>query len=52
MAATAPMIAAIVYGGLPIEAAIADGMVTVTGDRRLVERFVTLFPLPPKAGSA
>lgn len=51
-AATAPMIAAIVYGGMPIDAAIAEGMVTMTGDRSLAERFVTLFPLPPKVGTA
>ncbi len=51
-AATAPMIAAIVYGGVPTDAALAQDMVTMTGDRGVAERFVTLFPLPPKVGSA
>ena len=27
----------------------AEGALTVEGDRALAERFVTLFPLPPKA---
>jgi DNA-binding HxlR family transcriptional regulator len=46
---TTPMgMAAIVYGGLPIAAAEANGMLALKGDRRLAERFVTLFPLPPK----
>lgn len=51
-AATAPMIAAIVYGGVPIDVAVAQGIVTMAGDRQLAERFITLFPLPPKVGSA
>ncbi|UIJ44637.1 winged helix-turn-helix transcriptional regulator [Sphingomonas cannabina] len=46
---TTPMgMAAIVYGGLPIAAAEANDMLTLEGDRALAERFVTLFPLPPK----
>lgn len=35
---------AVVYGGAPI------GSITVEGDLDLAKRFVTLFPLPPKAG--
>jgi DNA-binding HxlR family transcriptional regulator len=43
------MVAAAVYGGVPLAALEAEGALTVTGDRALAERFVTLFPLPPKA---
>ncbi|WP_336967926.1 winged helix-turn-helix transcriptional regulator [Sphingobium aromaticiconvertens] len=43
-------LAGIVYGGQPFEA-VASAM-TVTGDRALAERFVRLFPLPPKAPPA
>lgn len=46
---TPPAVAAAVYGGVPIKALEADGTLAVTGDRALAERFVTLFPLPPKA---
>ncbi|HEX9931443.1 MAG TPA: winged helix-turn-helix transcriptional regulator [Allosphingosinicella sp.] len=46
-----PSIAAAVYGGVPIEALEADGALTVEGDCALAERFVTLFPLPPKVGA-
>lgn len=38
-------LAAIVYGGQPLD------LVRVSGDRSLAQRFVTLFPLPPKVGS-
>ena len=41
-------IAAAVYGGVPLAALEAGRVITVTGDRALAERFVTLFPLPPK----
>jgi DNA-binding HxlR family transcriptional regulator len=44
---TAPAIAAAVYGGRPLEALIAGGALSLEGDRRAAERFVTLFPLPP-----
>lgn len=37
-------LAAVVYGGAPLT------MITVEGDLALARRFVTLFPLPPKAG--
>ncbi|MER2263921.1 winged helix-turn-helix transcriptional regulator [Methylobacterium oxalidis] len=43
----APVIAAAVYGGQPF-AALA-GALGVEGDAALARRFVTLFPLPPKA---
>ncbi|CAN5274161.1 winged helix-turn-helix transcriptional regulator [soil metagenome] len=46
--ATPPAIAAVVYGGLPLADAEAAGMLRLSGDRALVERFITLFPLPPK----
>lgn len=44
-------VAAAVYGGVPLAALEADGALTIEGDRKLAERFVALFPLPPKAGS-
>lgn len=44
--------ASIVYGGRPIEDAESAGMLALKGDRALATRFVTLFPLPPKIGSA
>jgi DNA-binding HxlR family transcriptional regulator len=36
------LLAAVVYGGQPLD------LVRVEGDRAVAERFVTLFPLPPK----
>lgn len=48
-AGTASMIAAIVYGGVPIAAMIDAGTLAVDGDRALAERFTGLFPLPEKA---
>ena len=45
----APVIAGAVYGGVPIEALESEGALKVDGDRALAARFVTLFPLPPKA---
>jgi DNA-binding HxlR family transcriptional regulator len=42
-------VAAAVYGGVPLAALEADGALRVEGDRALAERFVALFPLPPKA---
>ncbi len=36
-------LAAVVYGGVPLDA------IAVEGDVKLARRFVTLFPLPPKA---
>jgi len=40
--------AALTYGGVPIAEGEKLSLVTVEGDRALAERFVTLFPLPPK----
>jgi DNA-binding HxlR family transcriptional regulator len=47
-----PVIAAAVYGGQKLEDLEAASALQVEGDRALAERFVTLFPLPPKAGGA
>lgn len=47
---TAPAIAGLVYGGVPIDALVAEGALQLEGDRALVERFATFFPLPPKVG--
>jgi len=33
-----------------LEALESDGALSVAGDHGLAERFVTLFPLPPKIG--
>jgi DNA-binding HxlR family transcriptional regulator len=44
-----PVVAAALYGGVPLAALQADGALKLEGDRALAERFVTLFPLPPKA---
>jgi DNA-binding HxlR family transcriptional regulator len=40
-----------VYGGVPLAALEAQGALKVEGDRAKAERFVTLFPLPPKVGA-
>lgn len=46
---TDPMtLASVVYGGRPIADAEDAGALRISGDRALAERFVTLFPLPPK----
>jgi DNA-binding HxlR family transcriptional regulator len=45
---TPPAVAGVVYGGVPIAAMEGEGALTVEGDRAVAERFVTLFPLPPK----
>jgi ubiquinone biosynthesis protein UbiJ len=47
-AGSAPAIAAAIYGGQPLGALAAAGALSIEGDPRLAERFVTLFPLPPK----
>lgn len=46
--APAPVVAAAVYGGQPLEALVAAGALSLTGDQSIAERFTTLFPLPPK----
>jgi DNA-binding HxlR family transcriptional regulator len=45
----AEIIAAAIYGGVPIQALEAEGVLKVEGDRALAARFTTLFPLPEKA---
>ena len=45
-------LASVVYGGRPIADAEAAGVLELTGDRALAERYVTLFPLPEKAAPA
>lgn len=47
---TPPFLAAAVYGGVPLAVLEADGAMKVTGNHDLAEKFVTLFPLPPKLG--
>ena len=42
---TPPQLAAVVYGGAPLDS------VGVEGDIGVARRFATLFPLPPKAGA-
>jgi DNA-binding HxlR family transcriptional regulator len=42
-------VAGAVYGGVPLAALEAEGALKIEGDRALAERFITLFPLPPKA---
>lgn len=46
---TAPALAAAVYGGHSLKALTASGAMSIEGDHALAEKFVTLFPLPPKA---
>jgi DNA-binding HxlR family transcriptional regulator len=46
----APAIAAAVYGGVPLAALEGEGVLKLEGDRAAAEKFVTLFPLPPKVG--
>jgi DNA-binding HxlR family transcriptional regulator len=45
----APLIAAAIYGGQSLGALEGAGALRIEGDRALAERFVSLFPLPPKA---
>lgn len=49
LSGSAEAIAAVVYGGQPLAETTADGTLRVTGDRSLVERFASLFPLPETA---
>ena len=44
-------LAAAAYGGVPLRDLEAAGELSIEGDRRLAERFVTLFPLPIKASA-
>lgn len=47
--ADAGTLAELVYGELGLEDALHSGEIEVEGDRELVERFLTLFPLPAPA---
>jgi hypothetical protein len=40
----------VVWGGRPVEDAVRDGSLTITGDRRLATRVLALFPMPAPAG--
>ena len=40
--------APILYFGMPLDAAIADGAVELTGDRSAVEALFGLFPMPER----
>ena len=46
------VIGAAAYGGVPLAELVRSGELAIEGDRALAERFVTLFPLPPKAGAS
>jgi DNA-binding HxlR family transcriptional regulator len=41
--------AGVLYGGVPLKTMEKSGALKVTGDRALLDRVMTLFPLPPKA---
>ena len=49
-AATPTSLASLLYGGRRVADAEAEGELTLTGDRRLFDRFLTWFPLPEKIG--
>ena len=38
--------AAVLYAGHPLDSAVSDGMLTLTGDRAAVDRLLDLFPMP------
>jgi DNA-binding HxlR family transcriptional regulator len=46
---TPPVLAGAIYGGQPMKALEGAGTLRIEGDRALAERFISLFPLPPKA---
>ena len=45
---TPAALAAAVYGGVPLGALAEQGALELSGDGKLAERLLTLFPLPPK----
>ena len=49
LATQPPLVAACVYGKVPPGAFEADGLMTLTGDRAVFDRFVGFFNLPEKA---
>ena len=46
---TPPAVAGLVYGKVPLAELERQGALTVSGDRRVLRRFASLFELPPKA---
>jgi DNA-binding HxlR family transcriptional regulator len=46
-----PTLAALLYGGRPVEEAVAAGDLTITGKTDVIKRFLRLFPLPDPAGA-
>lgn len=44
-------IGAAAFAGVPLESLEEDGKLQIEGDRALAERFLTLFPLPPKVAA-
>lgn len=46
---TPPVLAGAIYGGRELEMLEQAGALRIEGDRALAQRFVSLFPLPPKA---
>lgn len=42
-----PALAAVVYGGRPLDEAVQAGDVEISGDTGAVERFFSVFVLPP-----
>ena len=45
-------LAAAVHGGVPLTDLEAAGVLSITGDRRLAKKVVTLFPLPTKVAAS
>ena len=45
---TASTLAAAVYGKQPLDMLAEAGALTTEGNRKIAERFLSLFPLPPK----
>jgi hypothetical protein len=45
-----PIVAAMLYGKVPMAALEAEAGLAVEGDRELAQRYVDLFELPPKIG--
>ena len=45
--ASASLVAAVLWHGVPLDDALRSGSFEVTGDSSVVDQFVTLFPLPP-----
>lgn len=46
-----PALADAIYGGAPLEALEAEGLLTLTGDRDKARRFTTFFDLPEKVSA-